>query len=46
MYSMTKAVLINLAKTLAVEVAPEKIRVNVVSPGPIATPIFGKMGLP
>jgi NAD(P)-dependent dehydrogenase (short-subunit alcohol dehydrogenase family) len=45
-YSMTKAVLINLAKTLAVELAPKKIRVNVVSPGPIATPIFGKMGLP
>jgi NAD(P)-dependent dehydrogenase (short-subunit alcohol dehydrogenase family) len=45
-YSMTKAVLINLARTLAVELAPKKIRVNVVSPGPIATPIFGKMGLP
>jgi len=45
-YSMTKAALINLAKTLAVELAPRKIRVNVVSPGPIATPIFGKMGLP
>ena len=45
-YSMTKAVLINLAKTLAVELAPKKIRVNVVSPGPISTPIFGKMGLP
>jgi NAD(P)-dependent dehydrogenase (short-subunit alcohol dehydrogenase family) len=23
-----------------------KIRVNAISPGPIATPIFGKMGLP
>ena len=44
-YSMTKAALINLAKTLAVELAPKKIRVNVVSPGPIVTPIFGKMGL-
>ncbi len=44
-YSMTKAALINLAKTLAVELAGRKIRVNVVSPGPIATPIFGKMGL-
>jgi NAD(P)-dependent dehydrogenase (short-subunit alcohol dehydrogenase family) len=42
-YSMTKAALINLAKTLAVELAGRKIRVNVVSPGPIATPIFGKM---
>ncbi len=45
-YSMTKAALINLAKTLAVELASKKIRVNVVSPGPISTPIFGKMGLP
>ncbi len=45
-YSLTKAALINLAKTLAVELAGKKIRVNVVSPGPIATPIFGKMGLP
>jgi NAD(P)-dependent dehydrogenase (short-subunit alcohol dehydrogenase family) len=44
-YSMTKAALINLAKTLAVELAGKKIRVNVVSPGPVATPIFGKMGL-
>lgn len=44
-YSMTKAALINLAKTLAVELASKKIRVNVVSPGPISTPIFGKMGM-
>jgi NAD(P)-dependent dehydrogenase (short-subunit alcohol dehydrogenase family) len=44
-YSMTKAALINLAKTLAVELAGKRIRVNVVSPGPISTPIFGKMGL-
>lgn len=45
-YSMTKAALINLAKTLAVELASRKIRVNVISPGPISTPLFGKMGLP
>ena len=44
-YSMTKAALNNLVKTLAIELAPRKIRVNVVSPGPIATPIFDKMGL-
>jgi len=44
-YSMTKAALNNLVKTLALELAPRQIRVNVVSPGPIATPIFDKMGL-
>jgi len=44
-YAAGKAALNNLAKTLAIELASRKIRVNVVSPGPIATPIFGKMGL-
>ena len=45
-YAAGKAALNNLVKTLALEVASRKIRVNVVSPGPIDTPIFGKMGLP
>jgi NAD(P)-dependent dehydrogenase (short-subunit alcohol dehydrogenase family) len=45
-YAAGKAALNNLVKTLALEAASRKIRVNVVSPGPIATPIFGKMGLP
>ena len=45
-YAASKAALISLAKTFAVELASRKIRVNVVSPGPIATPIFSKMGLP
>ncbi len=45
-YAAGKAALNSLAKTLAVELAGRKIRVNVVSPGPISTPIFGKMGLP
>lgn len=44
-YSAGKAALNNLAKTLAVELAASKIRFNVVSPGPISTPIFAKMGL-
>ena len=44
-YAAGKAALNSLAKTFAIELAPKKIRVNVVSPGPIATPIFGKMGM-
>jgi NAD(P)-dependent dehydrogenase (short-subunit alcohol dehydrogenase family) len=38
-YSATKAALINLTKTLAVEYAEEPIRVNAVCPGPMATEI-------
>jgi NAD(P)-dependent dehydrogenase (short-subunit alcohol dehydrogenase family) len=45
-YSASKAALRSLAKTLAVELAPRKIRVNTISPGPINTPIYGKMGMP
>ncbi|MGI8430833.1 MAG: SDR family oxidoreductase [Chthoniobacterales bacterium] len=45
-YAAGKAALNSLAKTLAMELASKKIRVNVVSPGPIETPIFDKMGLP
>jgi len=44
-YAAGKAALNSLAKTLAIELAAQKIRVNVVSPGPIMTPIFGKMGM-
>jgi len=44
-YAAGKAALNNLVKTLAIELASRKIRVNVVSPGPVATPIFDKMGL-
>ncbi len=44
-YAAGKAALNSLGKTLAMELASKKIRVNVVSPGPIATPIFGKMGM-
>jgi NAD(P)-dependent dehydrogenase (short-subunit alcohol dehydrogenase family) len=45
-YSATKAAVISLGKTLAVELAPRGIRVNVLSPGPIDTPIFNKTGFP
>jgi NAD(P)-dependent dehydrogenase (short-subunit alcohol dehydrogenase family) len=45
-YSATKAAVVSFGKTLAVELAPRGIRVNVISPGPIETPIFDKMSLP
>ena len=44
-YSATKAALLNLARTISAELIPRKIRVNAISPGPIATPIFGKTGM-
>ncbi len=40
-YSATKAAIISLGKTLAVELAPRGMRVNVLSPGPIDTPMKG-----
>ncbi|HXM05450.1 MAG TPA: SDR family oxidoreductase [Chthoniobacterales bacterium] len=45
-YSATKAAVISLGKILAVELAPRGVRVNVLSPGPIDTPILKKTGLP
>ncbi len=44
-YSATKAAVRSLGRTLAAELAPRGIRVNVVSPGVIATPLVGKLGL-
>ena len=45
-YSATKAAVRSFARTWTSELKDRKIRVNAVSPGPIETPIFGKMGLP
>lgn len=44
-YGATKAALRSLGFNLAVELAPKRIRVNTITPGPINTPIGGKMGL-
>ncbi len=45
-YSASKAALRSLARTFAAELLDRGIRVNVVSPGPIYTPILSKSGMP
>jgi NAD(P)-dependent dehydrogenase (short-subunit alcohol dehydrogenase family) len=45
LYAATKAAVVSLGRTLAGELAPRGIRLNTVSPGPIVTPIFGKIGM-
>jgi NAD(P)-dependent dehydrogenase (short-subunit alcohol dehydrogenase family) len=45
-YAASKAAVHSFARGISSELASRGIRVNVVSPGPIATPIYGKLGLP
>ncbi|MEP5341432.1 MAG: glucose 1-dehydrogenase [Algibacter sp.] len=45
-YSATKGALRSFARVLTSEVKSRGIRVNSIAPGPIETPIYGKMGLP
>ena len=42
-YGAAKAGLRSFARTLAAELLPREIRVNAVTPGPVDTPILGKM---
>jgi NAD(P)-dependent dehydrogenase (short-subunit alcohol dehydrogenase family) len=43
-YAASKAALISLVRTLSGELVGRGIRVNAVSPGPIQTPLYGKLG--
>ncbi len=43
-YGATKAALNSFARSLSAELLPRKIRVNVISPGPVETPIFTRNG--
>lgn len=45
-YAASKAALNSFTRTAATELAPRKVRVNSVNPGPVNTPIFSKSGLP
>jgi len=44
-YSASKAAVRSFARTMSAELIAKGIRVNIVSPGPIETPLFGKMGM-
>lgn len=44
-YGAAKAALLSLARTLSGELLSRGIRVNAVSPGPISTPLYEKLGL-
>ena len=45
-YAASKAAVRSFTRTLAGEWIGRGIRVNAVSPGPVETPIYGKLGLP
>lgn len=45
-YAASKAAMNSFTRTAATELAPRKIRVNAVNPGPVYTPIFSKTGMP
>lgn len=45
-YAASKAGLISLARTLSGELIGRGVRFNAISPGPVTTPIYGKLGLP
>jgi NAD(P)-dependent dehydrogenase (short-subunit alcohol dehydrogenase family) len=44
-YAASKAALISLAKTLSADLLSRGVRVNVISPGPVATPLHAKLGV-
>jgi len=45
-YAATKAAVRSLVRVAASELAEAGVRVNAVSPGPIETPLYGKLGMP
>lgn len=45
-YAASKAALLSMVRTLSGELISRGIRVNAVSPGPISTPLYAKLGLP
>lgn len=45
-YAATKAAFLNMTKTLSSELLGRGIRINAVSPGPVETPLYDKLGIP
>lgn len=45
-YAATKAAFLNMSKTLSTELLGRGIRLNAVSPGPVETPLYDKLGIP
>lgn len=45
-YAATKAAVRNFARTWTAEIPVSDVRFNVISPGPIETPIYDKLGIP
>jgi NAD(P)-dependent dehydrogenase (short-subunit alcohol dehydrogenase family) len=43
-YAATKAALISFVRTFSGELIGRGIRVNAISPGPVSTPLYGKLG--
>ncbi|WP_261387825.1 SDR family oxidoreductase [Chitinophaga pinensis] len=44
-YAASKAAQLTLIRNLSAEFLSKKIRVNAVSPGPVSTPLYGKLGM-
>ena len=45
-YSASKAAIRSLARTLSADLKDRGVRVNVISPGPVTTPLYERLGLP
>ncbi len=45
-YAASKAAVISFARTMSAELVGRGIRVNALSPGPVQTPIYDRLGLP
>ena len=45
-YAATKAALLSFTKTLTTEWIAQGVRINAVSPGPVDTPLYDKLGIP